>query len=169
MNKPLQTGLSAAISGTVVSLATTAVLALLARNEGKGILQPTNSTSHWLHGEQAGSVRHGDVAHTLVGYGTHHASSVLWALFFESWLASRPPRPPLVMVRDALGTAAIAAAVDYGLVPRRLTPGWEAVLSKRSIAATFLVMAAGLAAGGMLSQELHRVQDDRRPHRGPPR
>jgi hypothetical protein len=156
MNRPMQTGLSAAISGTVVSVATTAVLGLLARTEGKGALQPTNSTSHWLYGEKAGSVRHVDVAHTLVGYGTHHASSIFWAFLFETWLASRPPRPPLVMLRDALGAAAIAAAVDYGLVPKRLTPGWETVLSKRSIAATFVAMGIGLAAGGMINEELRR-------------
>jgi hypothetical protein len=156
MNRPMQTGLSAAISGTVVSVATTAVLGLLARTEGKGALQPTNSTSHWLYGDKAGSVRRADVAHTLVGYGTHHASSIFWAFLFETWLASRPPRPPLVMLRDALGAAAIAAAVDYGLVPKRLTPGWETVLSKRSIAATFLAMAIGLAAGGMINEELRR-------------
>jgi hypothetical protein len=48
--------------------------------------------------------------------------------------------------------AAIAAAVDYGLVPKRLTPGWESVLSKRSILATYGVLALGLAAGAMLTQ-----------------
>jgi len=156
MKRSMQTGLSAAISGTIVSVATTAVLGLLARTEGKGALQPTNSTSHWLYGKQAGSVRHADVAHTLVGYGTHHASSIFWALLFETWLAARPPRPPLAMLRDALGAAAIAAAVDYGIVPKRLTPGWEAVLSKRSIATTFMAMAVGLAAGGMINKEFRR-------------
>lgn len=166
MNKLMHIGLSAAVSGTIVSIATTAALGLLARREGKGALQPTNSTSHWLHGEKAGSVRQADVAHTLVGYGTHHASSVFWALLFQMWLASRPPRPPLVMLRDALAAAAVAAAVDYGIVPKRLTPGWEAVLSKRSIAATFLAMAAGLAAGGMLSQELRGNSSRRNPFAG---
>ena len=156
MSSLVQTGLSAAVSGTVVSLATTAVLALLARAEGKDALQPTNSTSHWLHGGQAGAFRQADVAHTLIGYGTHHASACFWAFPFEAWLASRPPRTPLLMLRDASVIAAIAAAVDYGIVPKRLTPGWETVLSKRSIAGVFVAMAVGLAAGGMINQELRR-------------
>lgn len=156
MKSLIQTGLSAAVSGTIVSFATTAALALLARREGKGALQPTNATSHWLYGEQAASVRRGDVAHTLVGYGTHHASSMFWAFLFELWLASRPPRPSLLIFRDALAAAAIAAATDYGFVPKRLTPGWETVLPKRSIAATFAVMAVGLAMGGMINKELRR-------------
>jgi hypothetical protein len=48
--------------------------------------------------------------------------------------------------------AAIAAAVDYGLVPKRLTPGWESVLTKRSILATYGLLALGLAAGAMITQ-----------------
>jgi hypothetical protein len=147
-----EAGAAAIVSGTVASLATTAALAALAMAEGKGPLRPTNSTSHWLHGEAAGAVRRADSAHTLVGYGTHHASAIFWAFFLERWLADRPPRPPLILLRDASLVAAIAAAVDYGLVPKRLTPGWESVLSKRSILVTYGVLALGLAAGAMLTQ-----------------
>ena len=92
--------------------------------------------------------------HTLVGYGTHHASAVFWALPFEAWLAGQPPRTPLAMLRDATIMSAIAATVDYGIVPKRLTPGWEDVLSKRSIVATYGVLALGLAAGALLTQRL---------------
>ena len=143
--------LSAAITGTVASLTTTAALAALAKAEGKGALQPTNSTSHWLHGEEAGHVDRADAAHTLVGYGTHHASAFFWALPFEAWLAMRPPRSTSELLSDAAVMAGIAAAVDYGLVPKRLTPGWEEVLSKRSVAVTFAAMALGLAAGAAIS------------------
>jgi hypothetical protein len=144
-------GLSALVTGTFASIATTAVLAALARAEGRRAVQPTNATSHWLHGEMAGAVRRADAAHTLVGYATHHASAVFWALPFEAWLAARPPRTALHVLRDASAMAGIAAVVDYALVPKRLTPGWESVLSKRAIAATYVAMALGLAAGAMVS------------------
>ena len=49
--------------------------------------------------------------------------------------------------------SAIAAVVDYGVTPKRLTPGWEEVLSKRSIGMTYAAMALGLATGAMLTQE----------------
>jgi hypothetical protein len=52
--------------------------------------------------------------------------------------------------------AAIAAAVDYGMVPKRLTPGWEDVLSKRSIAVTYVALAAGLALGALVNQHWRR-------------
>jgi hypothetical protein len=144
-------GLSALVTGTVASIATTAVLAALARAEGRRAAQPTNATSHWLHGEMAGAVRRADAPHTLVGYASHHASAVFWAIPFETWLAARPPRSAIGLLRDATVMAGIAAAVDYALVPKRLTPGWESVLSKRAIAATYVAMALGLAAGAMIS------------------
>jgi hypothetical protein len=140
------------VSGTLASIASTLALALLARAEGKGALQPTNSTSHWLHGEGAGGVKRADAAHTLVGYSTHHASALFWALPFQCWLANRPPRTPLAMLRDASVMSAIAAAIDYGVTPKRLTPGWETVLSKRSIVATYGALAVGLAVGALMTQ-----------------
>jgi hypothetical protein len=149
---------SALLTGTVASLATTAALTLLAKAEGKRSVQPTNSTSHWLHGESAGHVRRVDAAHTAVGYLTHHASAIFWALLFEAWLADRPPRSPGHMLANAAGMASIAAAIDYGVTPKRLTPGWEAVLPKRSIVATFGVLALGLAAGALASQNLRQVK-----------
>lgn len=159
--KLLQTGLSAAVSGTIVSLTTTVVLMLLAKMEGKAPLQPVNSTSHWLHGERAGSIRQADMAHTVLGYGTHHASAIFWAFLFEAWLSMRPPRSTLGLVRGAAATAAVAATVDYGVVPRRLSPGWEAVLSKRSIAAAFGTMTAGLVLGAIASRKLRRTHSGR--------
>jgi hypothetical protein len=131
------------------------VLAMLARAERKGALQPLNATSHWLHGEQAGFVRRADAAHTLIGFATHHASAWFWALLFERWLRSRP-RDPKSLLRDGAIMAAIAAAVDYGITPKRLTPGWETVLSKRAIATAYVAMAFGLAAGALLRQALGR-------------
>jgi hypothetical protein len=135
------TAACALVSGSAASLAMTAALALLAKKEGKGALQPINSTSHWLHGEEAGSVRSADVSHTALGYATHHVSALFWAVIFERWLAHRPERTPLLMLRDAATMSAIAAAVDYGITPKRATPGWEEVLSKRSIGVTYAAMA----------------------------
>jgi hypothetical protein len=151
-----QAAVSAIVSGTVASIAITAALAMLARAEGKVSLQPINATSHWLHGDHAASLTEADAAHTLVGYATNHAATWFWALPFEMWLANRRPRTPLSMLRDASIMSAIAAAVDYGATPRRFTPGWELVLSKRSMLATYGAMALGLAAGALITQGWRR-------------
>jgi len=138
----------ASVSGTVASVAITLALAVLARREGKRAVQPMNATSHWLHGKRAARVRKADAAHTLVGYLTHHASAVFWAYLFERWLGRR--RGILAVLPRAAATSGIAAAVDYGLVPRRLTPGWEHVVSTRSLKTAYVVMGVALAAGVLL-------------------
>jgi hypothetical protein len=147
-------GLSALVIGSVASVASTAALMLLAKAEDKGGLQPTSATSHWLHGDEAAAYVEPDAPHSLVGYVTHHSSAVFWALPFAVWLASRPPRSSLEMLRDASIVSATAAAVDYGITPKRLTPGWELVLSKQSIFGAFAALAIGLALGARLTQDL---------------
>jgi hypothetical protein len=145
---------SALVTGTVAGLASAAALALLAKAEGKGALQPINATSHWLHGEQAADCDELDAGHTLVGFATHYASAVFWALPFEFWLARHHSRSAGTLLRDACATSAVAAAVDYGITPKRLTPGWELVLSTRSLVVTYGVLALGLAFGTKLAQAL---------------
>ena len=151
MDHWMRVGCSALITGTVASVVSTAALALLAKAERKGALQPTNATSHWLHGDEAARHYEVDAAHTLLGYGTHHASAVFWAVPFEMWLAARPPPTLAAMLRDACVMSAIAAAVDYGATPKRLTPGWELVLSKEAMTAAYGAMALGLAGGALVA------------------
>jgi hypothetical protein len=81
----------------------------------------------------------------VLGYGTHHASALLWALPLAAWLAARPPRSSVETLRDASIISAIAPAVDYGMTPKRLTPGWELVFPTRSMFGAFAVLAIGLA------------------------
>jgi hypothetical protein len=145
----------AAVSGTLASLATSGILMLLAKAEGKSPWQPANATSHWMHGPRAGKQKTADAAHTAVGLATHHASAMFWSLPF-SWWASRRPRTASELFVGASVTTAVAAAVDYLVVPRRATPGWEHALSKESIAATYVALAAGLAAGALMVQESDR-------------
>lgn len=145
---------AALVSGSIASVVSGVALAVLARAEGASAAQPLNATSHWLHGDGAGSVRRTDARHTAIGYATHHASAVFWALLFES-LRRRPVRADLDdAARAAMATAAIAAVVDYGLMPRRLRPGWLLAVSRPSLAAAFAALAGGLVIGGLASSRL---------------
>ncbi len=142
---------TAAISGTAASLSSTAALALLARAGGRSPWQPLNATSHWLHGDRAARVERPDIAHTAVGYATHHAATLFWSTIFEAWLGDHRPAP-LPMLQQAMAMSAIAAAVDYTATPRRFTPGWELVLNRRDMAAAYVAMALGLAAGSLVAR-----------------
>ncbi len=157
----------AMVSGTVASATSSLALAFLARLEGEGALQPVNATSHWRNGDRSASVRDADIAHTAVGYATHHAATFFWAVFYERLIGPRRPLAAPSLLQDALIISAVAAAVDYGATPRRFTPGWEFVLSKRSMAAAYGAMALGLALGAAMTQQIN--QPDRAEARTAPR
>jgi hypothetical protein len=147
---------SAAVTGSVASVVSTLALAGMARAEGKAAVQPTNATSHWLHGENAGTMRQVDAAHTGVGFATHHASAIFWAIPFEAWLQRHPPQNLTSLLGNAAAVSALAAVVDYGITPKRLTPGWENVLSKPSMVGAFASLAIGLVVGATVSRALMR-------------
>ena len=142
------------VSGSVASAVSAAVLAALASAEGVTPVQPINATSHWLTGDEAGKVRNIDVRHTGIGLLTHHGACVFWASLFETLRAAAPNAGPARVARDAVAVAALAALVDYGLVPKRLTPGWEGPLPIRSVAGGFAGLALGLALGGLVTGRL---------------
>src|SRR3954454_24584104 len=85
MSDWIRTLRSAFVSGSAASITSTLALALLARAEGKTASQPINATSHWLNRSEAGSFKGVDIAHTAVGYATHHAATLFWAVLFEWW------------------------------------------------------------------------------------
>jgi hypothetical protein len=157
MQNPSKTVLSALLSGTIASVVSSTALAILADAEGKSAPRPTNATSHWLHGETAGSVRGIDAAHTATGYAIHHGACVLWALVFEWVVAGRKNISPSEIPLTAAGVSILAAAVDYIITPKRFTPGWEAVLTKRSIAGVYVATALGLALGGLFTWRMRHT------------
>jgi hypothetical protein len=133
----------AAFSGTAVSIASSLALALAAKAEGRHPVRPTNATGHWLRGDEAAASRAFDAKHTVLGFATHEGASIFWAAIFQALRKLGPNRPAAV---DAIGVSALAAFVDYLVVPKRLTPGWEKVVTPRSIGLAYGVMAVALWA-----------------------
>ena len=148
----------ALVVGSCASITSTIALAVAAKAEGHSAVQPLNATSHWWNGDRAASFSRIDGAHTLLGYATNHAACIFWAIFFEAWRARRPSVGALPMLQEALVMSTIAAAVDYGPTPKRFTPGWELVLSKKGMAVAYFGLAIGLAAGSLLNQS-HRDRE----------
>jgi hypothetical protein len=128
-----------------ISLSTTVVLALVARRQGRHPVRVVNSTSHWWHGDAGARTAAVDGRHTAAGFAIHSAASLLWAAVFEAVRATGPRRP---LWTDAVALSALAALVDYALVPRRLTPGWEKVVTPGGIALAYGAMALSLIVGG---------------------
>ena len=135
-------------SGTLAALASAAVLAWRGQRDAKDPWAPLNGPSQWFFGRSAPNARGFSVKHTVVGYVTHHFAATFWALLFER-VKGRVHHP----VATAVGTAAVANIVDYIFTPKRLQPGYERQLSKRSLALAYGAFAVGLAAS-----TLHRGQ-----------
>jgi hypothetical protein len=152
----LTAGRQALVSGTLASFFSTAALALFGKAQAHSFVAPTNATSHWLWGNDAYDEYRPTLRHTGIGYATHHASAVFWALLYERWLNRGPHHSAGSIVRDAVLTAGVAALVDYTLTPPRLRPGFEQHLSPVSLVGVFAALAAGLAAGALLNRQHER-------------
>ena len=149
------------ISGSLASIAAALTLAAASKCERHAAAQPLNATSHWLHGDAAAGRTGIDWPHTGVGYATHHVATLLWAGFFEALRRWSSRSDPAAVVRDAAIASTTAAIVDYTITPHRLTPGWELVLRKRSMALAYAAMAAAFVATEYLFPARKRERDHR--------
>jgi hypothetical protein len=153
-----------AVAGSVASVLSTAVLAIAGSREAGSPVAPTNAVSHWLWGDEALHAQRPTLRHTATGYLTHHLAAVFWAALYSLVYGQRRTAPSVPQaIAGGVATSAVAFAVDYGVVPRRLTPGFEHRLSDSAMLATYASLAVGFALGALLvsrrssPQRLRRV------------
>jgi hypothetical protein len=139
----------ALISGSTASVLSTIASAFCGKRDCDNFVAPTNATSHWIWGERAAHSKGLSVRYTLVGYLIHHLASIFWAVLFERWSALAPTKSASRTLLRALSVAALACLVDYTITPKRLTPGFEKRLKKRSLAVIYTVFGIGLVCGRM--------------------
>ena len=139
-------------TGAVASASTTVALAVLGKVEGNSAAGPINAVSHILWGEEAAHTDERDVAHTLAGATLNAAAITLWAGLHE-WLMPRDRKPEVARaVSSGVLVATVAYVVDYHVVPKRLTPGFEKRLSGRALAGIYATLAISLAVGSLLRE-----------------
>jgi len=133
------------VSGAAASILSAIALAICGRLELRDPWAPLNGPSQWIFGTHAAHKNGLSLRYTLTGYLIHHLASLFWALTFERLRSRRSIAAP------AAATAAIACFVDYQLTPRRMTPGFERRLSRKSLGVVYAAFAIGLAAGAAMS------------------
>ncbi len=137
---------ASAAGGTVTS--TIALMLLSAKRTGSP-WPGLNCTAHWLKGDKAAEVRTADLTHTATGFLTSAGAIVFWAALYEKALGGgNPSWSRFLSVTAALGPVAVVA--DYGATPKRFTPGWELVFSRRDMALIYAALVPGMAAGAAL-------------------
>lgn len=142
------------LSGTLAGLFSAAVLLVTGKRDAGSAVAPVNAESHWLWGDESLREDRPTLRHTLTGIVTHQLSTVFWATLYA---LVRGKRNAVKSVPQALlggiATSAAAAAIDYTLVPKRFTPGFENRLSTPSMVGVFAAIAGGIALGALLLRE----------------
>lgn len=127
---------------------TTAATLLLGATRDTSPWAPLNAVSHILWGDEAALHTEPSATYTATGAALNGGAMVMWAAAHESLRRLLPPGPAASVVAGA-SIAAAAYVIDYHVVPRRLTPGFEKRLSGRSMFWIYAALAAGLAASSI--------------------
>ena len=142
------------VSGTLAGLLSAGVLLFTGKRETGSAVAPVNAESHWLWGDESLREDRLTLRHTFTGLVTHQLSTVFWATLYA---LVRGRKNAVRTVPQALlggiATSAVAAAFDYTLLPKRLTPGFEKRLSTGSMVAVFAAIAGGIAMGSLLLRD----------------
>ena len=134
--------LRALASGALSGSASALVAAWHGRQEAGSVAAPLNATSHIVWGGEAANHDQVSAKYTATGLALHYGASFFWAAIYELLPGPAPLR--------AAATAGLAYVTDYHVVPKRLTPGFELRLSKRSLATIYVALALGLCARDLL-------------------
>jgi hypothetical protein len=132
---------AALLPGTVAALLLSVALPALSVAAGRRPLAAVNASAHWLWPE-AGYNGGLHPRYTPVGAVTNAGAALMWGAVMAA--ALRRTGAPLP---TAIGTALSAAVVDYAILPRRLSPGWEKPLPTWGVAAGFAALALGMVVG----------------------
>jgi hypothetical protein len=142
---------SAAVSGALTAGTTSAYVAAAGARDTGSAVAPINATSHIAWGESAGDFERVDARHTLLGAALNLGACVFWASLYEKLFGRAAERGDVGTALLGGGLVAAAAYVtDYHVVPKRLTPGWEARITQPSLFAAYAVLALSLPLRGLL-------------------
>jgi hypothetical protein len=141
------------ISGGIAAAVSAAILAIRGTHENGSLLGPVNAVSHWIWGNDAAQHDRASIKYSLLGYGIHHGASVFWATLFEKWFGHHNDKQEFrKTIANGMAVSALANFVDYKMTPKRLQPGYEMRLSKKSLLAVYAAFGLGLALRSLLAK-----------------
>jgi hypothetical protein len=112
---------------------------------------PINAVSHILYGDEAANHTEPSLAYTATGALLNAGAMFAWGGVYAMLRRAVPQRSASSAIVLSAATAALAYVVDYHVVPRRLTPGFEKRLPIEAMACIYGALAIGLAAGDVLT------------------
>lgn len=139
-----------AAAGVAATAATTATILLLGYRRDQTAWAPLNAVGHIAFGDEAARHTEFSARYTATGAALNSAAVLSWAAVYSGAMLLLPRKTWPAAVATGAGVAALAYVVDYHVMPRRLTPGFEKRLSGQSMFAIYSTLAAGLAAGWLM-------------------
>lgn len=138
------------VSGTVAGIVTSLLSGLAARQAGIPAAAPTNAVSHVLWGRKAAARDRPSAKYTLSGFIINHLASIVWAAVYEKFFGTRARRGDVAMaVAGGVLVSAAAYMVDYYVVPKRFTPGYEKRLAGPALFLIYGGLAFSLVSRGL--------------------
>ena len=133
---------------TVLSIGSIMMLAAIER---KAPSAPVTAISHIVYGDKAIDSRRVDLLHFVIGFGLNLMAMIGWSVVAEIGF-----RVLHILPNNFIGTCFVASAVsvlayftDFYVVPKRFTPGFEHILSRRALFITYVFLAVSFLIGGM--------------------
>lgn len=111
---------------------------------------PANAISHIFFGDKAFS-EEPVTKYWMSGLALNFAAMISWACVAElGYFLMKAPRGDVGSAAIvSVGTTLLAMIVDFHVVPKRFTPGFERVLSRRALYAVYLTLALGFFLSGL--------------------
>ena len=139
----------AAASGAIATLTTTAAIVIVGHQRDESAWAPLNAVSHILWGDEAATHTERSLTYTASGAALNASAMMSWGAVYAALLRMMPRRTPAAAIGVGVATAALAYVIDYHLVPRRFTPGFEKRLTGGEMTWVYAALAIGLAAGAV--------------------
>ncbi len=129
---------------TDTTVTTTSVLAgliLACKSERGNLWEAINSTCHMIDGDDrsySGQFENRDtpLAIALIG-----SAMFGWAVIYQLVLRALKQKSSII---SGIAMAAFAYLIDYYVVPKQFTPGFEKMLSKKAIFFAYVILALAL-------------------------
>jgi hypothetical protein len=127
-------------TGVALAATTTAAIMFFSKREKGSHWAGVNAIAHVANGGGRTS-RTFSPSQTPIGLAVHSASMIAWGLVYRAALSLVNARG---VVPASIATLAIGF-VDYELLPRRFSPGFERIVGPLGVGATFAALGATLA------------------------
>lgn len=141
------------LAGIYATLFSVATLGAIAVFRGLPLWAPLNVTSHILHGQEV-TLTALDLRHTGLGATIHVVSCFFWSAIAVLVIRRATKSSGKLAWSAGLSTATIAGVIDYGFLPRQLSPGWELMFPPLGVAAGLIAMGTGISLGLMSAAAL---------------